>query len=88
MTFAVLGRDPESVAHSPKVRRVAGRLIQGCLTVPFDKEAVSCARSGRNLLSCAEELARRAPERRESLRALLFDLNQLGATRTPGSRFP
>ncbi len=78
MAYTALGRSPEDVLHSPKVRRLTERLVQGCLTVPFDKKAVSCAQSGKSFVLCAEELARRFPERKPNLGVLLVDLKRLG----------
>ncbi|HXS17647.1 MAG TPA: hypothetical protein VN764_10690 [Polyangiaceae bacterium] len=79
MTYAVIKRTPTDAVISPKVRRVADRLIQGCLTVPFDKPAVACASQGYSFLRCMDDLGRRAPERNRALRALVADLDQLGA---------
>jgi hypothetical protein len=78
MAYSVLERTPADAVVSPKVRRVAGRLIQGCLTVPFDKPAVACTSQGYGFLRCMDDLDRRAPERKQALRALLMDLDHLG----------
>lgn len=77
VAFSALGRSQKELAHSPKVRRLSERLIQGCLTVPFDKQAVFCVSKGRSFLSCVDDLARRAPERKPALSQLLIDVDQL-----------
>ena len=77
VAFSALGRSQKEVAYSPKVRRLSERLIQGCLTVPFDKQAVTCVSSGRSFLSCVDDLARRAPERKPALTQLLVDVDHL-----------
>jgi len=79
MAYVVLKRTPSDALVSPKVRRVADRLIQGCLTVPFDKPAVACSSQGYSFLRCMDDLGRRAPERRRALHGLLVDLDHLGA---------
>jgi len=79
MAYTVIKRTPTDALVSPKVRRVADRLIQGCLTVPFDKPAVACSSQGYSFLRCMDDLGRRAPERNQALRALLLDLDHLGA---------
>jgi hypothetical protein len=79
MAYTVLGRSPAEAAHSPKLKRVADRIIQGCLTVPFDRAALSCAQSGQPFLGCVEALARRAPQRKSALEGLLRDVERLGA---------
>ena len=80
MAYRAVNRDPQDAAHSPKLRRIADRLIKGCLTVPFDGATLACVESGHPFLSCVEGLARRAPERQPSLRILVEDLRVLGTT--------
>lgn len=81
MTYAVIARSPNDALHSPRVRRVADRLIQGCLTVPFDRQAVACSERGHDFLRCMDDLGRRNPDRLEALRGLLLDLDHLGGKR-------
>jgi hypothetical protein len=78
MAYNVLGREPREAEHSPKLKRVADRLIQGCLTIPFDRTALACAQSGHPFLGCAEALTQRSPERKLALETLLRDVERLG----------
>lgn len=77
LAFSALGRSQNEAAYSPKVRRLSERLIQGCLTVPFDKQALACVADGRSFLSCVDDLARRAPQTKPALTQLLLDVGQL-----------
>lgn len=81
MAFRALGRSSDDAAHSPLVRRVANRLTRGCLTVPFDRATLRCVQEGRSLVSCADTLVRQHPERRDALRELLQELDQVGVLR-------
>jgi hypothetical protein len=73
MAIQVLGRSAEDVEQSPAARRWVAHLVHGCLTTPFDREAVRCLEERRNLPHCMDELVRRAPEREEAARQLLTD---------------
>lgn len=76
MSLRGLGRSREEIQASPAARQVTARLVHGCLTTPFDQEAVACVNAGHSLRRCADELATREPERVPALNELLSDLSK------------
>jgi len=76
MALKGLGRSAEEIEASPAARQVMARLVHGCLTTPFDLEAVHCVKAGHSLRRCADELAGRDPNRVPALNELLSDLSK------------
>lgn len=78
MAAAWLGKSPEAISVSPAAERLSAKLVDACLTVPFDLTTVRCMEESRHLRGCVENLADREPSRTPALRQLLDDL---GTTR-------
>lgn len=57
--------------ESPAARLWVAGLVNGCLTTPFDRDAVRCLEERGSLPRCMDEMVLRAPERKEAVLKLL-----------------
>ncbi len=64
MEFALLalGLPDVSALELPRVRQSFDRVVNQCLTQPFDREVIACARTRRAPRVCLAEMAARANE--------------------------
>lgn len=67
MAERLIGEAPDQIKESPGKNRFLGIVTHGCLTIPFDHQAVRCVEETRGLPRCMEELSWRIPERKPSI---------------------
>lgn len=67
MAERLIAEEPRVIRASPAKTRFLNIVTQGCLTIPFDLQAVRCVEETRGLPRCMEELAWRVPERKTSI---------------------
>jgi hypothetical protein len=76
MALNTLGNAPQRVVQSHAGQSWVAKIANGCLTTPFDRDAVRCVEERRNLPHCLDELVLRAPEREEAVMKLLESARQ------------
>jgi hypothetical protein len=74
--YRLLGRNAEQVKKSPAAEHWVGELVRGCLTTPFDRQAVRCLSESRQLTQCLDDLVRRSPEAHTQASLLLAHLSR------------
>lgn len=67
MSERLIGEAPEQMKDSLGKNRFLAIVTHGCLTIPFDHQAVRCVEETRSLPRCMDELSWRIPERRPSI---------------------
>lgn len=67
MAVRVIGESPRQIRSSPAKSRFLTIVTHGCLTTPFDHQAVRCVNETRSLRRCMEDLAWRVPERKPAV---------------------
>lgn len=67
MATRLIGEEAERIRASPAKKRLLTIVVHGCLTTPFDHQAVRCVEETRGLPRCMEDLAWRIPERKPSI---------------------
>ncbi len=71
MAVRLLGETSRQISSSPAKSRFLTIVTHGCLTTPFDHQAVRCVSETRNLRRCMDELSWRIPDRKESVQRFM-----------------
>jgi hypothetical protein len=67
MARRLIGEDADALKKSSAKTRLMTIVTHGCLTTPFDHQAVRCVEESRLLPRCMDELAWRIPERKPAI---------------------
>lgn len=67
MAVRLIGEDPGIIKENPAKNRFLTIVTHGCLTTPFDHQAVRCVEETRGLPRCMDELAWRIPSRKPTI---------------------
>lgn len=71
MAVVLIGEEPHTIKASPAKSRFLTIVTHGCLTTPFDHQAVRCVEETRGLPRCMDDLAWRIPSRKPSIRRFM-----------------